>query len=85
MTKFLSGVQQGQSVAVFARGSGAALTGPAVENEFSLVLERFPCAIGAVWCPLSRENREAGESPARAQRCEGDDLCECHWSNPGRR
>ena len=69
----------------YSRSAGAALTGSPAENDFSLVLERFPCAIVAVWCPLSRENREAGESPARAQRCEGDDLGECHWSNPGRR
>jgi hypothetical protein len=41
-----------------------------------------------VRCPRERENREAGEIPGRAQRCEADDCCgkelylfsiTCHW------
>ncbi len=37
-----------------------------------LVLGSDPCPYENVWCPQLRENREAGEIPARAQRCEGD-------------
>lgn len=70
---------------MIAPRTASPLTCFAVQNELSLVLERVSCVTVTVWCLLMRENREAGESPARAQRCEGDDLCECHWGNPGRR
>jgi hypothetical protein len=70
---------------VIATKSDLPLTGFTVQNELSLVLERVSCVTVPVWCLLMWENREVGESPARAQRCKGDDLCECHWSNPGRR
>ena len=51
-----------------------------------LAIRPLPWPYGCVWCPHSRENRESGDNPERAQRCDGDGLRRMPLGDfPGRR